>query len=172
MGCSREVTMTMEKSRRELKVADCEVAGGEAMNALSFRTRVAVLWVAVAVALSGSMLLYLFMPGALEEMLAGEIEGETLDDALGYLLAGMMIIPLVMAAVTLLVRDWVNRYVNLIAGMALGLFGVWAAVRETSADGFNVHILMNVVACVLAFLIAALGLIGLRQSTGRPSLRT
>ena len=164
--------MTLEKSRPELRVTDFVAADGEALNALSFRTRVAVLWVAVAVALSGSMLLYLFMPGAVEELLAGEVEGETLDDALGFLLAGMVIIPLVMAAVTLVVTDRVNRYVNLVAGMAFGLFGVYAVVRETSADGFNVHILMIAVASLLALLIAALGFIGLRQSTDRPSLRT
>ena len=163
--------MTMEKSRPELRSPDFESADRGALNALSFRTQVAVLWVAVAVALSGSMLLYLFMPGALEELLAGEVEGETLDDTLGFLLAGMVIIPLVMAAATLVVRDKVNRYVNLVAGMAFGLFGVYAVVRETSADGFNVHILMIVVASLLALLIAALGLIGLRQSTDRPNLR-
>ena len=164
--------MTMEKSRPELKGTTFEAADGEGLNTLSFRTRVAVLWVAVAVALSGSMLLYLFMPGALEELLSGEVEGETLDDAMGFLIAGLVIIPLMMAAVTLLVRDRVNRYVNLIIGLAYGLFGVFAVVSETSADGFNVHILMIAVACVLALLIAALGLIGLRQSTDRPSLRT
>ena len=164
--------MTMEKSRPELRSPDFESTDRGALNALSFRTQVAVLWVAVAVALSGSMLLYLFMPGALEELLAGEVEGETLDDTLGFLLAGMVIIPLVMAAATLVVRDKVNRYVNLVAGMAFGLFGVYAVVRETSADGFNVHILMIVVASLLALLIAALGSIGLRQSTDRPSLRT
>ena len=45
------------------------------MDALLFRTRVAVSWVAVALALSGSMWLALYMPGALEEVLAGEVEG-------------------------------------------------------------------------------------------------
>jgi hypothetical protein len=164
--------MTMEKSRPELKSPNFKSADREALNALSFRAQVAVLWVAVAVALSGSMLLYLFMPGALEELLAGEVEGETLDDALGYLFAWMVIIPLVMAAVTLVVRDRVNRYVNLVAGMALGLFGLYAVVRETSADGFNIHILMIVVASLLALLIAALGAIGRRQSTDRPSFRS
>ncbi len=133
------------------------------MNARSFRTRVAVLWVAVAVAVSGSFLLYLFMPGALEELLAGEFEGETLDDAVGFFIAGLVIIPVVMAAVTVLVGDRVNRYVNLIAGMAFGLFGVYAAVGHTLADGFNVHILMVAVGAALAFLIAGLGLVGLRR---------
>ena len=93
--------MTMEKSRPELKGTTFEAADGEGLNTLSFRTRVAVLWVAVALALSGSMLLYLFMPGALEELLSGEVEGETLDDAMGFLFAGLVIIPLMMAAVTL-----------------------------------------------------------------------
>jgi hypothetical protein len=45
---------------------------------------VAVLWLAVAVALSGSLLVGVFVPGALEELLAGEIEGQTLTDAVGY----------------------------------------------------------------------------------------
>lgn len=164
--------MTVEKTRPELQGSDVVSADGEALNALSFRTRVALLWLAVAVALSGAMWLYLFMPGTLEELLAGEIEGETLDDALGFLLAGMVIIPLVMTAVTLVVRDLLNRYVNLVAGMALGALGVYAAVRETSADGFNVHILMIVVASFVALLIGAQGVIGLRRSTDRPGLRT
>lgn len=139
------------------------------MNALPFRNRVAVLWVAVAVALSGSIWLYLFMPGALEELLAGEIEGEALDDAMGIFMATMVIIPIVMAAVTLLVGDRANRSVNLIAGLAFGGFAVYAVVRETSADGFNVHILMLAVATALALLIA--GLAGLRQPTSPPAAR-
>ena len=163
--------MTVEKSRPELEVADFVSADGEALNALSFRTRVAVLWVAVAVALSGSMLLYLYVPGALEEMLAGEAEGEVLDDAVGFWLAIFVTIPLVMAAVTLLIRDRVNRYVNLIAALAYGLYGFYQVMREILGGHFDGHILMSAVATVAAFLIAALGLIGLRKSTDHPSLR-
>jgi hypothetical protein len=164
--------MTVEKSLPELKGTDFESAVGEAMDASLFRTRVAVLWVAVALAVSGSLLLYLFMPGALEELLAGEMEGETLDDAIGIFMATMVIIPIVMAAVTLLVGDRANRSVNLLAGLAFGLFGVYAVVRETSADGFNLHVLMVAVAAALALLIAALGFVGLRESTEHHSFRT
>ena len=133
------------------------------MDASLFRTRAAVLWVAVALALSGSVWLFLFMPGVLEDVLAGEVEGENLDDAMTFFMATMVIIPIVMAAVTLLVGDRANWSVNLIAGLAFGLFGLFAVVRETAADGFNVHILMLAVATVFALLIAGLGLVGLRQ---------
>ena len=163
--------MTVEKKQPQPTDTDYESVDGEALDALSFRTRVAVLWVAVAVALSGSLLLGVFVPGALEELLAGEIEGQTLTDAVGYGLAMLVVIPLVMAVVTLLINDRVNRYVNLIAALAFGLFGVYAVVSEVLGGDFNAHVLMAAVAIVPGFLIAALALVGLRQSTDRRRLR-
>ena len=86
---------------------------------------------------------------------------------MGFFMATMVIVPIVMAAVTVLVGDRVSRYVNLIAGLSLGAFGIYAVVRETSADDFNVHILMLAVAAALAFLIAGLSFVGLRQSASQ-----
>lgn len=126
------------------------------MDALLFRTRVAVLWLAVAIAMSASLLLYLFIPGAVEEMVAGEIEGETLTDGLSYFFAAVGITPVVMAGVALLVGDRVNRSVNLIAGLVFGLFGVFAVVSHLVAGDFDVHVLMVAVAGAGAFLIAGL----------------
>ena len=164
--------MTEDTRRPESHGTDSEWEYRQALNALSFRTTAAVLWVAVAVALSGSVVLFLYVPGALEEMLGGMAEGEVLNDAVGFLLAVFVIIPLVMAATTLLIRDRVNRYVNLIAGLAYGLYGGYVVVGEILDGHFDGHILMTVVACFLAFLIAALGLIGLRRSPDHPSLRS
>jgi hypothetical protein len=135
------------------------------MNTLQFTTRVAVLWVAVAVAASGAVLLGLLVPGALEEMLAGEIEGTPLNDALGFQMAVLVVVPLVMAAVTLLASDRVNRSTNLIAGLLYGLVGTYAVVSELMAGEFNGHVLMAAAASLLALLIAGLGAVGLRQPT-------
>ena len=88
------------------------------MDALLFRTRAAVLWLAVGMAMAASLLLHLFVPGALEEMVAGEIEGEALTEGLTYFFGILGIIPLVMAAVTVLVSARANPYVNLVAGLA------------------------------------------------------
>ncbi len=135
------------------------------MNDLLFRTRVAVLWLAVAIATTGSLLLYLFLPGAVEELLAGEMEGETLTDATGYFLAAMGIIPGAFAVVTLLVNGRSSRYVNLIAGLAFGLFAVFGVVTHAVDDGFNAHVLLFAVAGALAFLIAGMSWRSLRQPT-------
>lgn len=135
------------------------------MDALLFRTRAAVLWLAVAMAMLASQVLHLFMPGAVEEMVAGEMEGETLTDGLTYFFAAVGSIPVVMAIVALLVSDRVNRQVNLIAGLAFGLFGVFAVVTHLVDGGFNVHVLMVAVAGAGAFLIAGLSFAGLRRPT-------
>jgi hypothetical protein len=132
------------------------------MDALLFRTRVAVLWVAVAVAMSGSLLLGLLGPGALEELLAGTMEGEPLDDAGRFFLTALVVIPLVMAGVTLLVSDRVNRYLNLVAGLALGLLGA-LPVMEILGGTFDGHVVMALTAAALGLLIAGLSVVELRK---------
>lgn len=138
------------------------------MNGFLFRTRVAVFWVAVAVAAMGSLLLPLFEPRVLEELLVGEYEGEPLDDATRFFIAMLLVIPLVMVGVTLLVSDRVNRYLNLIAGLAFGLLGAGAAVLEVLGGHFDGHVVMVALAAALAFLIGGLAMVELRQ---RPTTR-
>jgi hypothetical protein len=140
------------------------------MDALLFRTRVAVLWVAVAVAMAGLLLLFLYVPGALEEMLAGTMEGETLDDTWGILFAALLAIPLVMAGLTLLVSDRVNPYLNLVAGLAFGLLGA-LPVGEILEGTFDGHLVMALMAAALGLLIGGLSVVELRQRTARLAAR-
>ena len=135
------------------------------MDAPLFRTRVTALWLAVAIAATASFLLYLYIPGALEEVLAGEMEGETLTDTNLYLLAAFVVIPLVMAPVALLVGDRVNRLASLIVGAVYGLFSAFAVVSHTLDGGFNVHVLMAALGGSGALLIAGLCMAGLRPPT-------
>ena len=131
------------------------------MNAALWRTRVAVLWVVVAVALSASILLYLVEPGALEEALAGEMEGTPLSAA-GVQFVAMVGIPLVMAVMTLLVNGRVNGYANLVVAVPLGAFGVFAVISEVAGGEFHPHVLIAALATLIAFLIAGLSVAGLR----------
>ena len=133
------------------------------MDGLRFRMRVAVLWVAVAVALVGSVALFVYEAGALEERLAGEAEGKPLDDSARFSLTAMVLLPLVMVGVTLLLGDRINRYVNVVAGLALGIVGVFLAGGELLGGELHSHVLPTVLAIVFAFIIAGLGVLELRQ---------
>lgn len=140
------------------------------MNALLFRTRVAVLWVAFTVAMAGSLVLFLVEPGALEDVLAGEVEGETLSSGLVFQMSLFAIIPLALAVVTLLVSDRVNGYTNLVAG---SLIAVFTAVSTFMHPEFNAHVLMLAVASLTALLIGALSFVEVRagasRTAGRPA---
>jgi len=133
------------------------------MNASEIRTRVAVLWVSTAIAASCSLLLYLVVPGALNDMVVGEMEGEPLTDAIGYMFAALVAIPLAMATVTLLNGDRLTRYGNLIIATLLGLFAAFAVGSHLWAGDFNGHVLMAALACVLAFVTAGLSVTWLRS---------
>lgn len=138
------------------------------MDALSFRLRVAVLWVASAITISYSVLIFLLAPGALEEAMAGTMEGQVLDDAGGLLLSIMVGVPVVLAAATVLLADRLNHLVNLVAGLLCGLLMVYGMAGDLLAGEFNGHVLLVALGAGLAFLIAALSLVGLRQPASQP----
>jgi multidrug efflux pump subunit AcrB len=133
------------------------------MNELYFRVRVAVLWVAAAVAAATATLLYVFIPGAVADLLAGEMEGEPLTLAVSYMFGGLVTYCLAMSLVTLFVHDRANHVTNVVAGLLLGLFGVFAVISHVLTGGFNGHVLMAAVAGVIAFVIAGLGAAGFRR---------
>jgi len=81
-----------------------------------------------------------------------------------------VVIPLVMAGLTLLVSDRVNHYLNLVAGLAFGLLGA-LPVMEILEGTFDGHIVMALTAAALGLLIGGLSVVELRQRTARVAER-
>ena len=80
------------------------------------KIRLAVLWLFTAVALVGEGML-LIAPGVIEKVISGEFyEGM---DPTGMLLLGAIInvVPLVMAFLSVTLKDSTNRWVNIIVGI-------------------------------------------------------
>jgi hypothetical protein len=141
------------------------------MKASLFRTRVAVLWVAVAVAVSYSVVMALLVPGVLPDVLAGRMEDQPLDVGLGLQIGLLGVAPLLMAAVALLVGDRANPYVNLVGGLLVGLAGAYAGLSELAGSGFDAHVLLVGVSCLLALLVAGLSAAALRRPEADPAAR-
>ena len=124
------------------------------MEILRWKTRLSVLWVFMAVGMSAAMILYFMMPGVVEEIIAGEMEGMQISDGL---LAGFTIfwlIPLIMAVLCLTLKDAPNRWTNFVLSIIFGVFYLVDVIGDLSRVGLSGDTLMGIAAIVVAAFIA------------------
>jgi hypothetical protein len=140
------------------------------MNGPTFRTRIAVLWVVLAVAASTSLLLYLVTPGALEELAAGEMEGEPLTDAVGLMFATLVAVPLVMAVTVMVTGARWSRWTSVVVSLLLVVFLTFAVGSHLANGDQNAHVAMAVVAWFLIWPLVAFGVLWLRAPASTVSV--
>jgi hypothetical protein len=144
------------------------------MKTIDVRIRIAILWALWAGTAAFALLLMLLVePDALEEALAGEMEGFALDGWVGYYMALTGIVPLALAVMTLQFDSRGTRYTNLIAGLALGAW-TFVDLGAAFADGaaFNAAMLVSLACSFTAFLIAGLSAAALRRKAPERTAQT
>jgi len=93
-----------------------------------------VLWLFYAVALLAYFILGIFEPDVLQQFLdTGEIEGMKVGPELLLLFAILMLVPLIMAFLSLTLMDSINRWTNIIVGIVFTVFQLVALI-ETLAE--------------------------------------
>ncbi len=87
------------------------------MEILRWKTRIAVLWLFTAVAMSAHMVLSVFEPGVIELITAGKAQ---LDEP-AFIFSALFawLIPLAMAYLSLTLQDSANRWANIILGIVV-----------------------------------------------------
>ena len=88
-----------------------------------WKIKISVLWLFYAVAFLVVLNLGAFEPGAIEQIMTGEIGGMKITPELMLVLAILMLAPLVMAFLSLTLKDSVNRWANIIIGIIYAVFG-------------------------------------------------
>jgi len=125
------------------------------MENSALRTRLAVLWLFVAVAMSANTLLYLIVPGVIDEIRAGIVVSMQAGHGLLLTMAIMYFwIPLVMAVVSLTLRDKVNRWASVSLGAFYVVFISFELFMNVTTVAYPYVILMDSSAIVVAALIA------------------
>jgi hypothetical protein len=143
------------------------------MKVIDYRIRIALLWALWTAAFGFGMLMWLLVtPGALDDALAGEMEGMASDGAAGYALAVLGVIPLALAVMTLQIDKRVTRYTNLVAGLLAGAWGIVEMATHLAEEAFNASMLVSMATILIAFLIAGLSAAALRREASGRSART
>jgi len=107
------------------------------------KIKISVLWLFYVVALIAYMTLAGFESGALEQVMSGEIDGMKITPELMLLFAILFLAPLVMAVLTLTLKDKANRWTNIIIGTIFVIIQI-AALAETAAQPSAWMILMEI----------------------------
>ena len=116
------------------------------------KMKLAVLWIFEAVGFSAIVLLSLMTEGAIEQVIAGEIEGMPITDGLLLFLSIFWLVPLTMAFLSLILKDSANRWANIIAGIAWAAFGI-LDVGDTLMKGLLALSVLSAVKMVVGVLI-------------------
>jgi hypothetical protein len=87
------------------------------MELLKCKARLSVLWLVMAVGTVSAMFLSLLMPGVIEGVMAGEMEGMQLSEWMLVVYALFFIIPWVLAILSLTLNGSANRWLNFVFGI-------------------------------------------------------
>jgi len=125
------------------------------MENLFLKIKLAVLWLFVAVTMSANTTLYFVVPGVIDEIRAGEIVGMQVEPELLLVMAITYFwVPLVMAVMSLTLKDKVNRWANIILGVFYAGFILFELIMNITTVAYPYVILMDISAIVVAALIA------------------
>lgn len=123
------------------------------METLLLKIRIAILWIFLAVAMSASMILWFMGPGAIDEIMSGMAEGMQISTGLLLFFLLFWLIPLIMAFLSVTLRDVVNRKVNIILGIIFIVFYIGHLFMHLIKGPLPLE---HLVTCVLMILLPAL----------------
>ncbi len=114
-----------------------------------WKIKISVLWLFSAVAFLAHQILALLEPGVLAGIMAGEVEGMKIGPELILLFAFLFLVPLIMAFLSLTLKDSINRWANIIVGAVFAAFFIVVTATVAKLSGEILMTLSTVVALVL-----------------------
>lgn len=133
------------------------------------RVRLAVLWLVSGSALAGTIAVFFYEPGVLKDGVAGEMEGDPVTTGTALLMAAIVGVPLILAAATLFLPARASDISNLVVGVPLGAFGLFAVITHLAEGALPAHVTLAALAAVSAWLIVGLSVAELRRLPPRGS---
>lgn len=101
-----------------------------------WKIKISVLWLFSAVAFLAHQILALMEPGVIAQIMDGKVEGMKIGTELILLFAILFLVPLIMAFLSLTLKDSINRWANIIVGAVFTVLfiGVIASVAKLSGE--------------------------------------
>lgn len=117
-----------------------------------WKIKISVLWLFASISFLAHQILVLMEPGIIAQLIAGEAEGQKIGPELILFFAILMLVPMVMAFLSLTLKDSMNRWVNIIVGVVFTV--LWfVSVFDAAQSAYWGGALMTLSAVVASALI-------------------
>jgi len=116
------------------------------MQTLTLKTRISVLWIFMAVAMSAHSVLSFMEPGVVEKIISGEM---AMGPGMFVFMAIFWWVPLVMAILSVTLRDSANRWANMILGIVFTVLNIFHLIEHLTAAP-SVHQILIIGSTVVA----------------------
>ena len=98
---------------------------------LTWKLRIAVLWIFYAVGESFAMALLMFQPGVIRDMMDGQLLGADIHSAGAEISTAIYwLAPMALAYLTLVLKDTANRRMNAVIGAVSAVTGIGALIDQ------------------------------------------
>jgi predicted neutral ceramidase superfamily lipid hydrolase len=88
------------------------------------KVRLSVLWLITEVGALATIIMEFYLPGMIDQIRTGEKGGMPIGPEFLLLLATLSLVPLVMAFLSLTLKDKANRWANIILGIVYTVFAI------------------------------------------------
>lgn len=117
-----------------------------------WKIKISVLWLFASIAFLAHQIIVLMEPGIIAQLMAGEAEGQKISPDMILFFAILMLVPMIMAFLSLTLKESLNRWLNIIVG---GVFAVlwFISVIEAAQSAYWGGALLTLSAVVASALI-------------------
>ncbi len=99
-----------------------------------WKIKIAALWFFYTMAMLAVMTLMFYGPGIIDEIRSGTLVGAALTGEHLLMSAVFLLVPLVMAVLSLTLKDSINRWTNIIAGIVFTILSIVSLILAFELD--------------------------------------
>ena len=98
-----------------------------------WKIKVSVLWLFASIAFLAHQIILLMEPGIIAQLMAGIAEGQKITSGMVLFSAILMLVPMIMAFLSLTLKNSLNRWLNIIVGTVFSVLWFFSVIEAAQS---------------------------------------
>ena len=118
------------------------------------KIKLTISWLFIAISMTANTILYFTVPGIIDEVMTGKIVGmQTIPELILIMAIAYFWIPLVLALLSVTLKDKINYWINIIFGTFYAVFVLFELIMNITTVAYPYVILLDSSVIIVAIMI-------------------